>query len=246
MASTRRLIHKLEPQHLAVLQWLDWKLPDDDGPMPFIEEPKIQNAIRFTEDMKLAPISPRDGKRHGERLAIGEHLHDLTYQLSAEQEPFVIVHQRSGKHYGISANGRSIARKCAVELRSDAYGAKVPTVIDKAKGKPPLLQSIETTARIITDEDEDDDEPVRLPDIREVQGNGPKIVVGGDERQITHSEPGNEREFERDDVDTITDEPGTDEINNPRPRGQTRTATPAKPAKTKPKHTRATVPGKTE
>ncbi len=248
MATPRRLIHKLEPQHLAVLQYLDARLPDDDGPMPFIEELKIQNAVRFTEDMKLAPIDTRDGKRHGQRIAIGEHLHDMTYQLHPDQEPFVIIHARSGKHYGISPNGRALARKCTIKIITDMEGKPVPTVVDKAKGKPPVLQSIEAAARIIGDDEEDDDEPVRLPtadDLRDDSGHVPVITGSAD---LHMPDPSNEPEFER---DTEIARPGTDEINDPPARGaRARAAAPAPAATTKkkttkkPAHTRAVVPGR--
>lgn len=229
MAAGKRLVHTLTPQHLAVLQYLDETI--DEGNLEYVSENRIQNNLRFSDDMSLAPVDPRKMRRMGEKRPIGEALHDLTYRLNPKDDPFVLVHN-SGKHYAISESGRALARRCSIALRSDPYGMKVPTVIDTSKGKPPILTSAESTAPIKADDDEDD-EPVVLPSIKDIQGDGPAIeVVGGDGA---------------DEPDVIPATPAaseTDEINNPVPRVARKPAAPPKPAKST--HRKAVVPGKTE
>lgn len=230
--ASKKLIHKLDPRHLAILQYLDSTL-DDDGQERYLSETRIQNSVRFAPDMTLAPVNPRSGRRIGEALAIGEELHDLTVKLNAKDDPFVIIHA-SGKHYTITETGRLMARKCSIALRTDPYGVKVPTVIETAKRKPPMLTSVESAQPIMPD-DEEDEEPITLPSVEEIQGAGPKIEVVGD---------GGAEEEE------VLTGSGRDEINDSEP---TRAAPAtsrrpaAKPAKKSPtKHSRATVPGKSE
>ena len=218
MAAGKRLVHTLLPAHLAVLQYLDQTIDQDN--LEFVSENRIQNNLRFAEDSSLAPVDPKLGRRRGEKRPIGEALHDLTYRLNEKDDPFVLVHN-SGKHYAISENGRRLARRCSIALRSNPYGEKVPTVIETAKGKPPSLTSVESTAPIRGDEDDDDD-PVVLPSRKEIEGDGPPITVAGDE------------------PDVLPAIASTDEINNPRVRGQ-QTKPPVK--KPQAKHTKATVPG---
>ena len=228
MSSRKRIIHRLEPQHLAVLQFLDGYIEDRE-PLGYVKEATIQNHCRFTPDMKLAPISTRDGKRHGEKIAIGEHLHDLTVQINAKDDPFILVH-KSGKHYAISRIGRSMARKCSIAMMSNPYGVKVPTVIETRTGKPPLLASYESAEPII---DEDDEDPIPLPSRAEVQGDGPPIDLDAEDDKPIADEP----------------EGPTDEINGtPASRSQaaTRTAPQIKRPPARKPHTKAVAPGVAE
>lgn len=237
MAAGKRLTHTLTPQHLAVLKYLDETIDADN--LEYVSEGRIQNNVKFNDKMELSPVDRQKLRRLGEKRPIGEALHDLTYRLNPKDDAFVLVHN-SGKHYAISENGRQLARRCSIALRSNPYGEKVPTVIETAKGKPPVLTSVESAAPIKADE-EDDDEPVVLPSIREIQGNGPAIVVVGQEEE---TEPVEETDEVPETIPADLPSAVHDEINSPVPRGSKKPAAPAKtPAKVKSTHRKAAVPG---
>lgn len=135
----RARTHTLNERHLAVLQWFDAHSVRPESPEGWCSEKRVETHCRV----------------NGQKLAIGEALHDLTIKLNNRDDPFLITHP-SGKHYRISEVGRKLARACTTAKRMTERG-EVTVVVDRRTKAPPVIR-MQDDVPVLPPDMEDDDE----------------------------------------------------------------------------------------